>query len=71
MNWFEENVLDKFNVKYKLWARYVNDTFIIWQHGQEGLDNFLRELNSQKPKIKFTMEIEENNKMPRCICHKK
>ena len=38
MNWFEENVLEKFNVKPVLWFRYIDDTFIIWQYGTESVD---------------------------------
>ena len=39
--------------------RYVDDTFVIWPHGQEKLTEFLNHLNRLHNKIQFTMEKEE------------
>ena len=61
---FERKALEQFVFKPKLWRRYVDDTFVIWQHGRENLDSFLVHLNSIEESIKFTMEIEENNRLP-------
>ncbi|GJQ86568.1 hypothetical protein Trydic_g7806 [Trypoxylus dichotomus] len=46
--------------KYKpeLWLRYVDDSFIIWRHYEDKLQDFLSHLNSIHPKTKFTVEIE-------------
>lgn len=46
-----------FNVCF--WRRYEYDTFVIccWQNK---LNTFLNQLNSKHPKIKFTMEMEDN-----------
>ena len=38
------------------WFRYVDDTFVIWPHGQEKLTEFLNHLNGLHNKIQFTME---------------
>lgn len=42
----------------KLWKRFVDDTGVIWSHGQEDLDIFFQHLNNQSSSIKFTMEQE-------------
>jgi hypothetical protein len=39
-------------------TKQVDDTFIIWPHGQEKLDDFLNHLNGPHNKIQFTMEKE-------------
>jgi hypothetical protein len=43
------------------WFRYVDDTFVIWPHGQEKLEDFLNHLNGLHNKIQFTMEKEEGH----------
>ncbi|XP_071054382.1 uncharacterized protein [Onthophagus taurus] len=60
----EEDTLKKSQWKPKLWLRYVDDIFVIWQHGQKRLQEFLDYLNSQHPMIKFTMETETAKKLP-------
>ena len=47
----------------RLWLRYVDDTFVIWLHGQEKLDCFHEHLNTQHRNIKFTVEHEKENKL--------
>jgi hypothetical protein len=42
------------------WFRYVDDTFVIWPHGQERLREFLNHLNGLHNKIQFTIKIEES-----------
>lgn len=64
MMYFEIKALESAPLKPSLWRRYVDDTFIIWQHGIEELNNFLIHLNSIHEDIKFTMEIEENDCLP-------
>ena len=39
-----------------VWGRYIDDNFIIWQHGKETLKEFLKIRNSCHPTIKFTPE---------------
>jgi hypothetical protein len=46
------------------WYRYVDDTFVVWTHGQEELHRFLQHLNTIHSNIKFTMEVEKNNTLP-------
>ena len=46
------------------WVRCVDDTFILWPHGVATLDDFLSHLNSLRPTIKFTVEVETKNTLP-------
>ena len=39
-----------------VWWRFIDDIFAIWQHGQESLQNFLQQINSFHPTIRFTSE---------------
>jgi hypothetical protein len=43
---FEELALDSAQYKPSLWLRYVDDTFVVWPHGSEQLQNFLNHLRS-------------------------
>ena len=60
----EEKVLETSVYKPSCWFRYLDDTFVIWPHGKDALDDFLVHLNTAHSSIKFTMEIEENGKLP-------
>lgn len=51
-------------LKRKCWFRYVNNTFIVWQHGLDIIKEPLGHLNNMDDSIKFTMEIEINGKLP-------
>ncbi|XP_063969468.1 uncharacterized protein LOC135157522 [Lytechinus pictus] len=64
MEHFEETALQSATHKPKVWLRYVDDTFVVWQHGAEETNNFLRHLNSQHECIKFTMEMENEGSIP-------
>ena len=58
MEEFETSALQQATHQPKLWLRYVDDTFIIWQHSKQQLDNFFQHLNNQHSNIKFTMDTE-------------
>ena len=45
-------------------VRYVDDTFVIWQHSTDELHKFFNDINNVIPTIKFTVEIEDNNSLP-------
>jgi uncharacterized protein (UPF0335 family) len=64
MEWFESQAIDKALIKPKLWLRYLDDTFIISNGNDNDLQAFLDHMNNLAPTIKFTMEKEENNKLP-------
>ena len=52
----EENFLENSVLKPSVWWRYIDDIFMIWQHGRENIDKFLNSLNSCHPSIKFKAE---------------
>jgi hypothetical protein len=58
MEHFEKLALDSAQYKPLLWLLYVDDIFVVWLHGLDWLHNFLNHLNSLRPSIQFTMEIE-------------
>lgn len=41
---------------YSYPLRFIDDVFMIWNHGQQALDLFVLHLNQAHPTIKFTME---------------
>jgi hypothetical protein len=64
MEYFEMKAIVKATHKPACWYRYVDDTFVIWPHGQEKLMDFLNHLNDIHNNIQFTMEIEEEGHLP-------
>ena len=56
MGWFEDKFVYSYHSQPLLWKRYIDDIFIIWQHGETELTKFVRHLNDQHPTIKFTEE---------------
>ena len=64
MEEFETSALQQATHQPKLWLRYVDDTFIIWQHSKQQLDNFFQHLNNQHSNIKFTKETEDQGSLP-------
>lgn len=57
-----ENKLDENGLLPRVWHRYVDDVFAVVK--REKLDEILNILNSQMPTIKFTCEVEVDNKLP-------
>ncbi|XP_071439841.1 uncharacterized protein [Hetaerina americana] len=60
----EEKALASCNLPPKCWLRCVDDTFVIWPHGEEKLEEFHRELNNINSAIKFTKELEKDGRLP-------
>ena len=50
----EEQILQDYSFKPLVWWRYVDDIFLLWQHGEEKLKEFLDILNRYHPSITFT-----------------
>ena len=61
---FEQKALNSTHPKLEWWSKFVDDTFLIWAHGKEELENFAYHLNKQSKSIKFTKEFDENNVIP-------
>ena len=62
MEKLEQQALMSAPYKPKIWFQYV-DTFVIWSHGQEKLQQFLMHNNNMHENINFTTEVEANNKL--------
>jgi hypothetical protein len=58
---FEKLALDSVQFLPPLWLRYVDFIFVVWPHGPERLQDFLNHLNSLRPSILFTIEIESQS----------
>jgi hypothetical protein len=63
MEVFEEEALKRAAYKPLCWFRYVDDTFVIWPHGRQKLDDFLLHLNNIHTNIQFTMETERDGRI--------
>jgi hypothetical protein len=61
---FEKKALQSAPHRPTCWFQYVDDTFVVWPHGQEKLTDFLTHLNSLNSKIQFTMETEIDGYLP-------
>jgi hypothetical protein len=57
MEQFEKLAHDSVKHKPSPWLHYVDDTFVIWPHIPEWLQNCLSHLNSVRPSIQFVVEI--------------
>ena len=64
MEHFEDLAIRTATNQPYLWLRYVDDTFVIWRHGQKGLEDFLNHLYSIRSSIQFTMEVEQARELP-------
>ena len=60
----EEKILSKVKKKPSVWWRYIDDIFFIWEHGEESLQEFINEINSFHPTIKFTADWSKMLKLP-------
>lgn len=64
MEAFEERALKSATLQLRLWVGYVDDTFVLWQHGAKELEKFHQHLNGQHQSIQFSMERESDKKIP-------
>ena len=53
----EEKLLQTSPLTPLMWWRYIDDIFLIWQHGEESLQTFINHLNTFHPTIKFTADF--------------
>jgi hypothetical protein len=49
--------------KPKLWIRYVDDVFCLFNIDKKNIDNFLQRINKWHKNLKFTIEYEENKSL--------
>ena len=53
---FEKKALQNYPDKPHLWLRYIDDILMVWTHGEEKLDEFIKNLNSIHSTTKPTSE---------------
>lgn len=63
MEFFEKQFLPHILPPNAIWLRYVDDVFCVWPNGYN-IDDFLDNLNSLVPSIKFTYESEQSMCLP-------
>jgi hypothetical protein len=61
---YEKAALESAQLKPRCWFRYVDDIFVIWQHGPDKLKDFLHYLNGIHQSIHFIMETESEGHFP-------
>ena len=54
MDDLERRFLNTCDIKPKVWWRYIDDIFMIWEHGEDELIKFLDKMNTFHSSIKFT-----------------
>ena len=67
MEEFEKKALATATLKPGFWFRYVDDTLSSWSHGLDNLQKFLDHINSLHPSIKFTFEVQKDDKTIPCL----
>ena len=58
---FESQHVYSYRLQPLLYIRYIDDIFIIWQHGRDELVEFIDHLNQCSDDFKFTHEISEDS----------
>ena len=58
---FEERFVYPYRLQPIKYLRFLDDIFLIWQHGMEELELFVNHMNTQLPSIKFTMEYSKES----------
>ena len=51
-----EEFLSTCTYKSRIWLKFIDDTFLIWNHPRLSLESFIEKLNQFHPTIKFTKE---------------
>ena len=57
----EKRLLSDIDLKPYIWWSYIDDIFLIWEHGQESLKMFLQKIIKIHPTIKFTADWSYNS----------
>lgn len=60
MEGFESKALASAPSSPTMWLRYVDDTFVLWPHDANRLEEFHSHLNAQHPQIQFTKEEKDD-----------
>ena len=55
----ETKMLNQSNIKPRVWKRYIDDVFSLWDASKQDIDLFIQQANTFHPTRKFTAEISE------------
>lgn len=55
----EQQIIATSELKHALWLHYVDDTFLIWNHGIPALKKLLDNANNVETNMQFILAIEE------------
>ena len=61
MGSFEDDYVYTYPLQPIMYFRYIDDVFMIWQHGEEELHKFVNHLNNSVETIKFTLEYSKKS----------
>ncbi|KAJ8961586.1 hypothetical protein NQ317_013064 [Molorchus minor] len=64
MSRFETDIKEEFEYFPRIWIRYVDDIFAVFDTKVESVDSFISKLNSRFTSVNFTYEIENNAQLP-------
>ncbi|KAJ8963809.1 hypothetical protein NQ317_000591 [Molorchus minor] len=64
MSRFETDVKEEFEYFPRIWIRYVDDIFAVFDTKVESVDSYISKLNSRFTSVNFTYEIENNGQLP-------
>lgn len=56
---WEQRMLEGATLKPQNWDRFLDDIFMVWDHGKEALDTFFTYLNQDDPNVQLKQEIDE------------
>ena len=59
MNHFENAHVYNYHLEPNAWFRYIDDIFMVWNHGKDELTKFVNHLNNACESISFSTEISE------------
>ena len=56
MGKFEEDKLNQYHRQPLIWLKLLDNIFLIWEHSEKELLDFIKYLNGPHPSIKFTYQ---------------
>ena len=64
MSRFDTEIKEEFQYFPRIWLRYVDDIFAVFDTKVADIDQFVSKLDSRFPSVKFTYEMENNEQLP-------
>ena len=61
MGKLEKEILSQVTLKPLYYKRYIDDLLVLWEHSEDELKDFISNLNTFHPTIKFTYEYSHHS----------